>query len=420
MLNACECRQGVPMSTEEAAGQTGSHSAEASALGFYYQSLFALKTLVEFDSDNAAVAVERLDDVEIVADKQTLLLQLKHSLSGTPPSVTLASRALWKTLKVWIDALPSLSMAETTLHLVAVGKVPMGSPLQALLHVGSDRKELIDELVAEATRVVEKRAEAKAAKKDLPYGDRADGCEAFLGLTSSNREMLVRRIRVHPGSSNILAIEQEIAKGLKLLPSEQRPIVASRLVAWWDREVIYSLCGKRDRTISRLEVQTQISAIIGEIESGLLHADFSGAKPPSSHEPDSMLVRQIRLVGGSRIDETKATVEEWRARAQRSKWVEDNPAMATTINRHDDHLHEEWLNRHDQMVEDCRLSDEPEKCKKGLALLRWTHDDAPGSVEAIAVNWSALFYVRGSYQVLAVDRKVGWHPEYAERLEDDA
>ncbi|WP_355505455.1 ABC-three component system protein [Xanthomonas cannabis] len=405
---------------EEVVGQTGTHAAEASALGFYYQSLFALKTLIELDSDNAAVAVERLDDVEIVADQQTLLLQLKHSLSATPPSVTLASRALWKTLKVWIDTLPQLSMAETTLHLVAVGQVAAASPLQALLQDGSDRKVLIEALVTEANRISDRRAEAKAAKKDLPYGDRADGCEAFLALSAPSRETLVRRIKVHPNSPNIAAVEEDIAKNLKLLPSEQRAFVASRLVAWWDREVVYSLCGKRDRAIAKLEVQTQISSIVGEIESGLLHADFSGAKPPSSHEPDSMLVRQIRLVGGSKIDEGKATVEEWRARSQRSKWIEDNPAMATTINRHDDHLHEEWSNRHGQMIENCQSSDESEKCKKGLALLHWTHDDAPGSVESIAANWSAVFYVRGSYQVLAVDRKVGWHPDYLKRLEEDA
>lgn len=404
---------------DEVVGQTESHAAEASALGFYYQSLFALRTLVELDSDNAAVAIERLDDVEIVADQQTLLLQLKHSLSGTPPPVSIASRALWKTLKAWIDTLPQLTLAETTLHLVAVGHVPADSPLQALLKEGSERDELIEALVAEANRVMTKRAEAKAAKKDLPFGDRAGGCEAFLALTEFDREALVRRIKVHPKASNIAAVEEEIAKGLKLLPSEQRAFVASRLVAWWDREVIYSLCGKRDRAIAKLEVQTQISVIVGEIESGLLHADFSGAKPPSSHEPDSMLVRQIRLVGGSKTDENKATLEEWRARAQRSKWIVDNPAMATTINRHDDHLHEEWSHRHEQMVEDCSSLEEPEKCKKGLELLRWTHDDAPNSVEAIAANWSAVFYVRGSYQVLAVDRKVGWHPDYIKRLKDE-
>ncbi|WP_256347467.1 hypothetical protein [Pseudomonas sp. IPO3774] len=59
------------------------HEATAAALGFYYQSQFALLTLLSQSSDDAehhaAVAVERLDDVELRANEQTLLYQLKHS-----------------------------------------------------------------------------------------------------------------------------------------------------------------------------------------------------------------------------------------------------------------------------------------------------------------------------------------------------
>jgi hypothetical protein len=72
------------------------HSAADSALGFYYQTFFALLTLLNQTADDAAVAVERLDDVEIKADGHLLLYQLKHSISATPPDITLKSRALWK------------------------------------------------------------------------------------------------------------------------------------------------------------------------------------------------------------------------------------------------------------------------------------------------------------------------------------
>ena len=44
-----------------------SHSAEASALGFWYQSLYALLILAEMTTDDAAIAVERLDDIELAA-----------------------------------------------------------------------------------------------------------------------------------------------------------------------------------------------------------------------------------------------------------------------------------------------------------------------------------------------------------------
>ncbi|MCU0622679.1 MAG: hypothetical protein MUF53_02310, partial [Gemmatimonadaceae bacterium] len=65
------------------------HAAEGAALGFLYQSFYALRTLVLLTTDQAAVSVERLDDVELTADGQTLLFQLKHSLSARPAEVTL-------------------------------------------------------------------------------------------------------------------------------------------------------------------------------------------------------------------------------------------------------------------------------------------------------------------------------------------
>jgi hypothetical protein len=41
--------------------QSEAHSAEAAALGFYYQSFFALLTLLQQNTDDATVAVERPD-----------------------------------------------------------------------------------------------------------------------------------------------------------------------------------------------------------------------------------------------------------------------------------------------------------------------------------------------------------------------
>ncbi|MET3837658.1 hypothetical protein ABIB58_003022 [Brevundimonas sp. UYEF29] len=46
-------------------GAATPHSAEASALGFYFQSFVGLSTLVGQADDSAIVAVERADDVEL-------------------------------------------------------------------------------------------------------------------------------------------------------------------------------------------------------------------------------------------------------------------------------------------------------------------------------------------------------------------
>jgi hypothetical protein len=40
-------------------------------------------------------------------------------------------------------------------------------------------------------------------------------------------------------------------------------------------------------------------------------------------------------------------------------------------------------------------------------------------VRPIFEGWSAPYYVRGSYQVLAINRRVGWHPNFAALLGDE-
>ena len=94
------------------------------------------------------------------------------------------------------------------------------------------------------------------------------------------------------------------------------------------RQIIYSLCSKRERIISRNELQHQISAIVADTEQGKLLAEFETISPPDDYQPDGMLARQIKLVGGTQSDHSKAIREEWKAREQRAKWLNSNPAMA--------------------------------------------------------------------------------------------
>uniref|UniRef100_A4WQP9 ABC-three component systems C-terminal domain-containing protein n=1 Tax=Cereibacter sphaeroides (strain ATCC 17025 / ATH 2.4.3) TaxID=349102 RepID=A4WQP9_CERS5 len=389
------------------------HAAEASVLGFLYQSFYALRTLVLLTTDDAAVSVERLDDIELKADGQTLLFQLKHSISAKPPAITLKSRSLWRTMKVWIDALATLTLAETKLHLVAVGAISTDSPLVVLTDDDADRADLVAAMTEEANRVLEAREAAdKAGTKPLPYGDRVDGCRAFLALPQVDRLNLLRRTMIRPNSPTVAEIEAEIAGYFHLVLPEFRAAVAKRLVEWWDRQVVYSLCGERERVITRAELQSQIMSIVADLEQDKLVPEFETLGPPDDYQPDGMLARQIELVKGKSFDLKRAIREEWKAREQRGRWTAGNPAMKAKITAYDYVLREHWSDRYDEMLDACSDLDDEGKCASGLGLLRWTHNEAPRTVQPITVGWGAPYYVRGSYQVLAINLKVGWHPNY--------
>ena len=395
------------------------HAAEGSALGFWYQAFYALLTLVSLTTDDAAVGIEQLDDVELRADGQKLLFQLKHSISANPPAITIKSRSLWRTMKVWIDALPTLNLAETTLHLVAVGKIPQDCPLRTLINADADRTALVAAMTEEANRVLAARDAAANTKKALPYGDRVDGCQAFLNLTETVRLNVLRRVVIRPNSPTITEIEKQIATHFHFVLPEHRAAVAKRLIEWWDRQVVYSLCGERERVITRAELQSQIMTIVADLEQEKLIPEFETVGPPDDYQPDGMLARQIALVKGKPFDLKRAIREEWKAREQRGRWLMDNPAMASKISAYDQVLREHWSDRHAEMADACADLKDDDKCTSGLQLLRWTHNDAPIAVRPIAAGWGAAYYIRGSYQVLAINLKVGWHPDYETLLGSD-
>jgi len=338
------------------------HTAEDAALGFYYQTYFAFLTLLQQIGDDAGVGIERLDDIELKVDGHLLLYQLKHSIKAVPPPITMKSRALWRTLKVWIDALFHVELAQTTMHLVAVGPLGAASPLNALLDLDADRDDLAVALIAEAQLVHDARAAAHAAGTKLPHGERADGCAAFLTLEPAVRSNLLRRILIKPNSPPIDQVEVLAAQHLTLIAPENRAEVVTRLLGWWDIEVVHALCGKRDPILSRAELQAQITSIIADLESSTLQADFELLMPPGDYQPDGMVARQIKLVAGGNSDLSKAIREEWRAREQRAKWLNDNSAMGTVVSQYDQLLEEAWSDRHGQMVEDCSEVADTVKC----------------------------------------------------------
>lgn len=394
------------------------HSAEAAALGFYYQSLYALLAVQRLPHDDASVVLERLDDVELTVDGGQLLAQLKHSVSANPPTVSISARQLWDTLRAWIDTLPRLVLAETEFRLVTVAPIDKSGPLAVLMEPGSDRSELEAQLVAEARRVVTEHSDGKArGATPVPHKDRVKSCESFLSLSEAIRLELLNRTVIEPNAPNVDSISSEIGKTLVNFPPESRADITVRLIQWWDYQVVFSLCGKRDRCIRKIEVLQQIADISGSLGRDELVPLFETEPVPRGHKHHSMIERQINLVNGSPRELNIAIREEWRARSQRHVWMDQRLDMAVRIIAYDTLLRESWADKHAEICEGCDHFNEPEVVDRGRSVLKWALNDAHNTIRPFAPNWDVAYYIRGSLQVLAIDLEVGWHPNYKKLLD---
>ena len=389
------------------------HSADASALGFLYQAQYALLRLWNETSFEAVVYLETLDDVVLEVNGQTILEQLKHSLSTKPDAITLASVNLWKTLKAWIDVLPDLDLSKTSLHLVTVADISQTSPLKVLLDETESREELLSALQDEAQRVMQERADAEAKGiKPLPHANRAPGCEAFLKLSGGLQTEILSKVRLMPGQQNIRHIEDELAKRLTSVLAKDQLHVAALMVEWWGRQILHAHCGKRDKAIHRFELVKRHMEIVADIEHDHLVDYFAAELRPDTYRSHPMVANQIGLVGGTETWLQRAVTNEWRARESRSRWSTENPTWQEKISKYDDRLTEEWSYKHADMCEECSEHSDDVKKSKGHELLRWSFFEAPEKMEYLTPSVTSPSYIRGAYHVLSIDGKVGWHPDY--------
>lgn len=398
----------ISLKSEGAAVAKTSHAATDSAIGYYHQGLYALVVLLDA-GDGARVSVETADDVTL-EDGGSHLHQLKHSLDPSS-SFTIKTDGLWKTVKAWCDRTPA---ADEILVLATCAPLPDGSDLAELTRPGVARSvALLKSFDDEASRVRTERDAPLPPGKEKPYAKRAPGCEAWLGLTRENRQSLLDKMLLVPSSFTAANVPVEVAKRLKCVLADVRARLVERLIEWWDRQVVLSLLEKRQRWLSKTELLAHIEQLIIEHSSRGLPDDVAGQLPPDINaEMTGKMVRQIELVAGGPARIRRAAVARWRVRTQRERWLLDDFSIAAELDQFDGSLVERWQDRFEPMQYDCRCADETVCSKRGLEILDWSHQTAHTEVPPIRPLFTAEFLVQGTYQQLADEERVGWHPNY--------
>lgn len=386
-----------------------SFSAADSALGYLYQvrlallwSLQKLKAGTDF-----IVSLETLDDVafETKGDPAELL-QTKHHQSRKA-ALTDSSVDLWKSLRVWFEGVSTRSIpSNATLYLLTTATAPTGSAASKLRR--SDRD--VDAALNALTPVAQTSSNQTNA---TAYG-------VFLKASPQERRAVLEMVVVLDSAPHVSDLDQEI-KAEVFWASERKfhePFL-DRLEGWWLRRALKQLVSiaQGDRILAG-EIEAEMSDLREQFKQESLPIDddlltFTLDEATQAAHSESNFVRQLEIIKAGKRRIAAAVRDYYRAFEQRSRWVRNDLLLVGELDKYEQRLVEEWEIVFEAMKDElgADFADEAKE-KAARDVLKW----AERTTFPIRPNVTEPFVTRGSLHMLADGMRVGWHPDFENRL----
>jgi hypothetical protein len=387
-------------------------SAKEPSLGYYYQIKYALLLLLtnSRELDNPKVRIENLDDIEIEDVNHINLVQTKLHIKSKS-NLTDASVDFWKTIRVWSEHITNglIDVETTVFNLITTESVPETSCLKAFKENSFSDKE-VDELI-KSLDLIAVTSENQTNKKAYA---------AFLGLDINKKKQLIRNIRIIDNSINITEIDSKLKRQL-VLSSYPNHLDAflEILEGWWLKKSIENLTSQID-SIDAEELQIKIANIRDSFNSDNLPNHFPEQLEISAEDieasKEKKFLKQLEIIQiNINSNAVKRAISDFRrAFEQRSKWSRLHLLNIEEQEEYDKKLQDYWKNIFDLMC------DEADKGEQELSKLGYDFymDQFAKTCPQIKIRekFNEDYLTRGSYQMLADAKKVGWHPNFNDEV----
>ena len=389
---------------------TNPFSATDSALGYLYQVRIALFVALRRlkDGSDFVVSLETLDDVtfETKGGKPEELLQTKHH-RDREAALTDSSADLWKTLRVWFEGYAAKRIPPgTELHLLTTGKAPEGSMAAHLRPYCRD--------VDAALKGLETTARSSESKANAP------AYIVFLNTLASERKALIESVIVLDAAPMIMDLNDELkTEVFWAVERKYHDTFLERLEGWWLRRCLKQLASNaiEDRILAA-EIEAQMSDLREQFKQDSLPIDddlltFDLDEATQIAHASSAFVRQLEIIAAGKRRIAAAVRDYYRAFEQRSRWLRDDLLLVGDLSRYERRLLEEWELVFEGVKDDLGANAAEEaKQKAALEVLKW----AERVSLSIRPNVVEPFVTRGSLHMLADEVRLGWHPDFHDRL----
>lgn len=381
--------------------------ASASALGYIYQvryALFAaLKKMQEVDDpDLYFVSIEKLDDVAF--DKEGTpeeLLQTKYH--GKPANLTDKSPDIWKTFRIWAEALLNNEIEDDTSLYLITTELAQEDSLAYFLSLNDSKRD-----IGKALKRVEEITSNKPSKENKK------GYEAFKQLDDLEQKNLLQNAYVIDKVEDIEQVKSDLKIWLKLsVNKEYVDAFVQRLEGAWFSRVITSLNAESDR-ICLGELRNIMDDLREQFLPSNLPNDYSDhtLDELGFEDEDRFFIEQIKLFTPSSRILRIALENYYKAYAQKYRWQSDGLLKPNEVSKYYKRLYCEW----DQYCSIAEFSlDNSGESKDKFALDVYKFCQQEGAVP-IRKMFDHPFVARGSYHQLADELKIGWHPDFEKKL----
>lgn len=387
----------------------GAFSAADASLGYLYQVrsalLWALRRLRT--EPDFLVSVETLDDVTFAnsGGEAVDLLQTKHHRVKAA-ALTDASVDLWKTLRIWFEGCESGQIPKTAnLFLITTALAPDGSAASRLRSANRDQssaKSALDAVASSSSNLTNQKA-----------------YEAYLKTTSGQRSAILDRITVIDAAPLINDLESELRQEVYWAAErEHHAAFLERLEGWWYRRILLQLSGSDADRVGSVEIESKMSDLREQFKQEALPIDddllqFTLDDLTKAAHEDSAFVRQMEIIQAGKRRVANAIRDFYRAFEQRSRWLREELIESLDLQNYERRLTEEWELVFDAVRDDLgEEAAEEMKEKAARSVLTW----AERTTIPIRPAVTEPFISRGSLHILSDELRIGWHPDFRERL----
>lgn len=375
--------------------QTAKHSAPGQYLGYALQPVRLCFHLLS-SPIGASVSIEHLDDVAVhLADGRLILEQSKSALKQNPLSDW--AEDLWKTLGNWLSFIAAGEVDPVTTHFrLYVTPPKTGAFVEALNAAATD--EAVDALVKALAKTHGKLKKPPACETNV---------QAFLTADAAQRCAFVKNISVLSTDTDpldpIRAIFGPAVSPLILDLVCERAIGAAKEAG--DRLI---RAGKT-AVIDAAAFQAEQRAFVQKNNLPGLLSSFTKAPSPEVvkqlMENRPAFVRQLELIEAGDEACLRAVSDYLRTLADVSVWGESGLIFEKNLADWNDEL----IGRYEHIVGEVHdvQAGHPATTRGRIVYRRCAQLQPPLDGQSVPGH-----FVHGSYNALAHDLRLGWHPEY--------